>query len=68
VTREQIDEAVTEANRFIERAQAARDALEFRPFKALVTGGFWIVTDSRATAALRRSSMDLTRSLVAIRK
>lgn len=67
MTHDQIDNAVDEAKRFIERAQLARDAMEFQRF-GNAQGGYWNVTDTRATAALKRASMDLTRALVAIRK
>lgn len=60
-----IDLAEREAKRFIARCQAARDALEFVPSNF---GGYTTNNDTRATAALKRASMDLTRALVAIRR
>lgn len=68
MTRDQIDAAEQEAQRFLERITAARDALEFRSFNKGVTGGYWSNNDTRATAALKRASMDLTRALADLRR
>ena len=65
MTRDDIELAEAECQRFLVRCKAAKDAMTFRSFNNNV--GFWDV-DTRATAALKRSSMDLTRALVAIRR
>lgn len=67
MTRDQIDAAEQEAMRFLERVTAARDALEFVPYER-TPGGFYRNNDTRATAALKRASMDLTRALAALRR
>lgn len=62
-----IETAEDEANRFLERIAAAKEAFEFVPFTNR-EGGFYAVRDTKATAALRRASMDLTRALAQVRK
>lgn len=65
MTHDDIDLACEEARRFLERADAARAAIKREMSDH---GGYWWNTDTRATAALKRASMDLTRALVAIRR
>ncbi|MBO9418490.1 hypothetical protein J7481_03200 [Labrenzia sp. R4_2] len=55
---ETLREAITEANRFIRSATKAKDSLSNEP-----EGG----NGNRAYAAAKRSSMDLTNALVAVR-
>jgi hypothetical protein len=62
-----IEAAEYEANRFLERVAAAKEAFEFVPFNNQ-EGGFHALRDTKATAALRRASMDLTRALAQVRK
>ncbi|KKW92644.1 hypothetical protein [Sphingobium chungbukense] len=59
--------AIAEAERFIERASAARDAFEWRKFNN-ITGGYWNNTNTVLSAAARRASMDLTRALADVRR
>lgn len=61
-----LDIAIAEAERFIERAKLARHAFSWHEFKD--AGGYFVVDDTKATAAVKRASMDLTRALVAIRR
>ena len=68
MTPDDIDLAVAEAKRFISRAEAAKEALVWVTAPAWKEGGYWRNNDTQATAALKRASMDLTRSLVAVRK
>jgi hypothetical protein len=56
-----------EASRFLEKCQAAEEAFFWREFTNS-TGGYWSNTDTKATAALRRASMDLTRALADLRR
>lgn len=65
MTHDDIDLACEEARRFLERAEAARAALRHEKSDH---GGYWWNTNTKATAALKRASMDLTRALVAIRR
>lgn len=60
--------AEAEAKRFLARVTAAKDAFEYRKFNTPHDGGYWSNTDTKATAALRRASLDLTRALAAMRK
>lgn len=62
-----IDAAREECNRFLSRVNAAEDAFKWRKFSA-TSGGHWVNENTKATAALRRASMDLTRVLAALRK
>ena len=63
-----LDIAIAEAERFIERAKVAKRAFSWHGFKNDTTVGYFVVDDTRATAAVKRASMDLTRALVAIRR
>lgn len=54
-----IDEAVLEALRFIQRAEDA---------KVRIKNSYYALHGCKETSAMRRASMDLTRALVAIRK
>lgn len=67
MNRDQIDAAVVECNRFLERATDARDVLSFVPFDSR-NGGYWSNDDTTKTAALKRASMDLTRALADLRR
>jgi len=67
MTPEQIKAAEIEAKRFLARVKAAKDAFTYRTFTA-GGGGYWSNDDTRATAALKRASMDLTRALAELRK
>lgn len=55
---EKVEEAIYEARRFIDKANLARQLME--------TKKYWFM--SKETAACRRASMDLTRSLAELRK
>ena len=55
---ERVEEAISEARRFIPKAEKA--------LKLLKKKKYWFM--SKETAACRRSSMDLTRSLAELRK
>ena len=59
MTPKSIDVAIREAKRFIERAQAAKAALE---------DPMVCITGSKETGACRRASMDLTRALADMRR
>ena len=59
VTIETIDEAINETQRFIDKAREARRRLNVDKYA---------VYGCKETAAVRRSSMDLTRILVKLRK
>ena len=64
-----IETAEAEASRFLERVAAAKNAFEFHSFAdGPKYGGFHTIEDTKATAALRRASMDLTRALAEMRK
>lgn len=66
---EHIETAEAEARRFLARCKAAKDAFKFHKFSDNSrSGGFHTVEDTKATAALRRSSMDLTRALADLRR
>ena len=67
MNRDKLQIAIDEAQRFIERAQAAHNGFEWRKF-ANRDGGYWVHNDTRQTAAAKRASMDLTRALAEIRK
>ena len=54
-----LDESIDEARRFIDRAEKAKRELSTNVYA-------W--AGSKETAAAKRSSMDLTRSLVLVRK
>ncbi|BEV00107.1 hypothetical protein [Novosphingobium olei] len=58
---EDIKTAEAEANRFLERVEAAKAAFKNH-------NGHWWNHDTTATAALRRASMDLTRALAQLRR
>lgn len=62
-----IEVAEAEAKRFLSKVKAAKDAYQYRRF-ADDTGGFYTNEDTKATAALRRASMDLTRALAEMRR
>lgn len=59
--------AIAEAERFIERASAARDAFQWQKFNN-GSGGYWNNSNTVLSASARRSSMDLTRALAEIRR
>jgi len=59
MTVEKLATAIDEANRFIERAVAAKNSVD---------DGNWHDFDYTKTAAAKRSSMDLTRALAELRK
>lgn len=59
--------AIAEAERFIERASAARDAFNWRKFTN-AEGGYWNNSNTVLSAAAKRASMDLTRTLAVIRR
>jgi len=67
MNRNDITTARDEAQRFIDRCDAAYNAFEWRKFND-GSGGYWNNTDTRHSASLKRASMDLTRSLAALRK
>lgn len=56
-----------EARRFLDRVEPVLDTFQWIDFKG-VGGGYWRINDTRATSALKRASMDLTRALVKVRK
>lgn len=64
---EHIEAAEAEAKRFLARCGAAKDAFTYHRFVD-DTGGYWSSDDTKATAALRRASMDLTRALADLRR
>lgn len=66
MTPEDLDVAIAEAKRFIERAERAKQVFNWHSF-TVGGGGYFENSDTRATAAVKRASMDLTRALVAIR-
>lgn len=55
-----LTEAISEADRFIRKAELARERL--------INDKFAGITGSKETAAAKRASMDLTRALVRVRK
>jgi hypothetical protein len=59
--------AEMEAERFLARCKAAKEAFSFHKFDD-GTGGYWSNDDTKATGALRRASMDLTRALADLRR
>lgn len=67
MTKEEIELAEAEAKRFLARCKAAKEAFTFRKFND-GSGGYWSNENTVATAALRRSSMDLSRALSAMRR
>jgi len=59
-----IDEAIMEAKRFLKRAAAFKCRIKTdEQFSR-----FWHITGGKETAALKRSSLDLTRALSAMRR
>lgn len=61
-----LEECIAEAKRFIGKAISCRHDLESKAaFRKTGAKGYW--PDTRLTAAVRRSSMDLTRALAALR-
>lgn len=62
---EKIYKAAQEAQRFLDRVNPAMEAFEKRTH---VRGSYFINNDTRATAALKRASMDLTVALADLRK
>lgn len=69
MTPEKIEIAIAEAKRFIQRAQLAKHAFSRHSYSAVNTGGhYWSNDDTKATAAARRASMDLTRALADVRR
>lgn len=64
-----IETAEAEAKRFLSRVKAAKAAFVFHKYNANIReGGYHSNEDQKATAALRRASMDLTRALAQVRK
>ena len=57
IDRKHLEECIFEARRFVKRAEAC-----------LVVMGKYGVSDTRVSAAAKRSSMDLTRALARLRK
>ncbi len=62
-----IDVARAEAERFLDRCDAAKAALVIRKCDDGIRH-FHTNEDTKATAALRRASMDLTRALADLRR
>ena len=62
-----IEAAEAEAKRFLARCKAAKEAFIFQKFDR-GGGGYWSNDDTKATAALKRASMDLSRALADIRR
>ena len=60
MTRARVEEAISEVKRFLKRADAL---LKDKGFQK---SGLW--SGTAATAAVRRSSLDLTKALAALRK
>ncbi|WP_372943271.1 hypothetical protein [Shewanella sp.] len=60
--KEQLQESINEANRFLSKAKAAIVAID-----KMEKSGF-VSSSCKEVAAAKRASMDLTRSLVAARK
>jgi hypothetical protein len=63
---EKIVKAAQEAQRFLDRVNPAIEAFELRKFGE--SRSYFVINDTRATAALKRASMDLTMSLADLRK
>lgn len=59
MTPEKLADAITKANEFVKRAKSLR---------ALQAEDQWVTSRNRASAAVRRSSMELTHSLADLRK
>lgn len=57
---QRINIAISEATRFIDKAQKA--------LREIRTDKFVLITGNKEIAAMRRSSMDLTRALAELRK
>lgn len=64
---ERIDEAINEAERFLKRAKAARVQAEVACKQHPTDKYLWISSGALA-AACKRSSMDLSKALVPLRK
>lgn len=64
---DKINAAAEEARRFLDRVDAAANAFTFQKFGDQY-GGYYSNTNTVATAALRRASLDLTRALAELRK
>jgi hypothetical protein len=67
MTPDKIKAAREEVKRFLARTKAAEDAFEYVPFTGR-PGGFYAIRNTKATAALRRASMDLTHALADLRR
>jgi hypothetical protein len=68
VTPKEIEAVEIEAKRFLARVKAAKAAFTYHKYNAPLDGGYWSNGDTKATGALRRASMDLTRALAELRK
>jgi hypothetical protein len=67
MTKEALEEAVAEAQRFLRLADNVKWSRQ--PYLSSGKGHYWQLDASGvATGALRRASMDLTRSLARLRK
>ena len=60
MTNDNLEAAITEAQRFLQRAKELRQERRDEPYYSLV--------GTRASGACRRASMDLTRALADLRK
>lgn len=67
MTRDQIEAVRQEAQRVLDRCSDASNALVWQKFDNK-HGGYWSNENTRATAALKRASMDLTRALADLRR
>jgi hypothetical protein len=66
---EALTEAVVEAQRFIQRAEEARDAVKTHEYIGPdMRPGWWTEQDGVTYAAAKRASMDLTRALARLRR
>ena len=63
---EKIIRAAQEAQRLLDRVNPAAEAFELR--KLSDKHSFFVINDTRATAALKRASMDLTMALADLRR
>ena len=67
MNRDVIETAIAEARRFIDRAEEAHGAQEWHEFTN-APGGYWRNLNTKATGAMKRASMDLTRALADLRR
>jgi hypothetical protein len=68
MTVKQLKAAMAEARRFLDRGDALLKAQDREPIRVLAGADFALTDNPREQGAVRRASMDLTRSLADLRR